>query len=109
MIHLIYIYFIINAFIAGLVYSDSDNWGITLCWLLFGCLSPLYLLWNWLDKILEVRTLFYLYFTNFFKDRLTPEMHTVLRNTYKKETRLYKRWVIRQVDRKYNYGITKEL
>lgn len=107
MTHLIYIYFIINAFIAGLFHSDLDNWKYTLCWFFFGALFPLYLAWGWLDRTLEITTLFVLYFTNWFKTGVSDKGIDILRESYK-IANPYKKWVLRQIDKKYNYGITTE-
>lgn len=107
MIHLIYIYFIVNAFVAGLFHEDLDDWGFTLVWLFFGCLFPLYLAWRWLDRTLEINTLLVLYFTDWFKKKESEMGIQLLRNSYK-IANPYKRWVLRQIDKKYGWGITNE-
>ncbi len=107
MIHLIYIYFIINALLAGIAIGcDEKPWMIIIA-ALFGCLYPLLYLISiagWIDRQLELHTLFVLYFTNGFKKVATPEGISALKRAYPKAN-WYRKWVLRQIDRKYGYGI----
>lgn len=109
MIHLIYIYFIINAFIAGLFHSDLYNWKYTLCWFLFGCLFPFGWFCKWGDKEVELTSWFMFIFTNKWgnmNDKEIDYLRIAYRGPYLTK---YRKWVLRQIDKKYNYGITKPL
>lgn len=105
MIHAIYIYFIINAFIAG----SGATWKECLRDFLIGL--PYHICdiaWSWIKGpigALEIKTLYDLYFT----DKFGVEKQfwiDILKSLYPKSNK-YRRWVIRQIDKKYNYGITK--
>jgi len=103
MIHLIYIYFIINAFVAG-VFSTA-SWQKSVLALFFGCLYPLIYVTSfvgWLDRKTEIATLFCLYFTNRFKG-FNEEQIDRLKEYYDyqvEKNNKYKIWVIKQIDKK---------
>lgn len=115
-------YFMVNAFIAGMVMNEKGfKWWHIVAAFLFGSLIWISLfIWDaikWIDKHIEASTLYRLYFTDYWekqfdhKDDLyySPEQRIkMFRDLYKhpKQTR-YRRWVIRQIDKKYNFGITK--
>ena len=116
MLHVIYIYFIINAFIVGFGFKTSNDWRVHILFLLFGvpiivvglsysftvdviwkkCLRPLYLVIftdrfaNMSEYTIEIKTKQY-------RGTLTQGNF----NTYN-------RFLARLIDKKYNYGITKE-
>lgn len=105
MIHLIYIYFIVNSFLAGLFHKDLENKYYTICWLLFGCLYPLLLFITWIDNKVELSTIFMIYFTDYFKvnkDRISSDFKWYYNDTDSR----YKKFILRKIDKKYNYGIT---
>jgi hypothetical protein len=108
MIHAIYIYFIINAFIAGYIYSSEENIRLTIIILLFGCLFPLGWLFKWIDKEVELTSWFMFIFTKKW-GKMTKNQIDYLRTVYNgRYLSKYRRWVLRIIDKKYNYGITKE-
>lgn len=110
MTHLIYIYFIINALLAGIAIGSNENAWVIIAAALFGSLYPFVYLISiagWIDRQLELHTLFVLYFTDRFKKVQTPEGIAALRRAYPKANR-YRKWVLRQVDKKYGFGITGE-
>lgn len=121
MIHIIYIYFIVNAFIAGVIFNDNKY--LALLCLFFGL--PLYVLsffwawflrpsWIWLENNSLLLGWYRLYFTDYFSkmDDLTikirRQQYFGLRNDRTNANR-YQRFFLRQIDKKYNYGITKEV
>jgi len=109
MIHLIYIYFIINAFLAGMF--AQDNWKYSLLAFFFGCLYPIVWVSIRLIEITEIRTLFDLYFTkNFanFNDSQIENMKSYHKHQVS-NNRWFRVWIMKLVDKKYNYGITKEV
>src|SRR5690606_21634092 len=107
MIHAIYIYFIINAFIAGML--STENWKYSILALFFGCLYPIVWLSIKLAEITEIRTLYDLYFSNNFANFNDTQIERMKEyHKYKvNKKRWYKIWVMKLVDKKYNYGITK--
>lgn len=120
MIHLIYIYFIVNAFLAG----REKDWILSILCMLFGV--PIFLFdgliwlfvesWKYLNNNLLISGLYKLYFT----DKLSnfhPEVIELRRKQYfgrigtgKKNRKLnaYELFFLRQIDKKYNYGITRK-
>lgn len=103
MIHAIYIYFIINALIAG---GETER---KIFWIMFLIGLP-YLIcdvsWSWIKGLIEryeVVTLYKLYFTNHFNDE---KWIVILNDIYPKSNK-YRKWIIRRISNKYNYGITK--
>ena len=108
MTHAIYIYFIINAFIARYVYGADNNVRLTVLIALFGCLFPLSWFFKWLDKEVELTSWYMFIFTNKWsklKDREIDYLRIAYRGPYLTK---YRKWVLRQIDKKYNYGITTE-
>lgn len=103
MTHIIYIYFIVNAFLAGQCWGDDKDLRLTVLALFFGSLSPVIFALHWIDRKIEFRTILALVFTDHFKKDINIEY---MRGIYKYSNR-YKKWVIRMIDKKYNYGITK--
>lgn len=120
MIHLIYIYFIINAFLAGLTVGNKEGVLTLFIAVFFG--SPFYgiiLLYTsieqfvkWLNRILLIRAWYRLFLTSYFKN--LNEMTIKIRTQQYKGIRLdktnmnrYERYFYRKLDKKYNYGITK--
>jgi len=107
MIALIIAYFMVNSFLAGYFLADTGRWWQFFLWLFFGCLYPLIYIISvlaWVDRKLDITALLLLYFTNWWgkKDNLNIE---AMKSYYITANR-YKRWIMRQIDKKYNYGIT---
>lgn len=108
MIHAIYIYFIINAFIAG----SANNWKLLIRDLLIGL--PFYvfdiafswfslLIWRLNSKYFFI-SFFRLWFTDrykFFEVRMDYVRSRLVEGNW------FERQFIRQLDKKYGYGITK--
>ncbi|WP_343566351.1 hypothetical protein [Sphingobacterium sp.] len=117
MIHLIYIYFIINSFLAGMEFSDNKGMALTL--LFFGL--PLYtlgIIWLyairqpliWIENKSLILGWYRLYFTDYFS-KMDYQTIDVRRRQYRGEyeninANNYQRFFLRQIDKKYNYGIT---
>lgn len=107
MIHAIYIYFIINAFIAG----AGHNWKECLRDILFGL--PYHIAdiaWSWIKPALKkidnkifITAFFTVWFTNKFSD-IRPNF---VKERYKVGN-WFERKLIQQIDKKYKYGITTE-
>lgn len=106
MIHIIYCYFIVNAFLAGITLGDRlVRWWVTPLTLLFGTFISLYHFLTLgllaLDKALEIRFLFFVTFTDRYRAWAEElEYRQMLRNWYG-ELNAYKRWVIRLWAKKY--------
>ncbi len=113
MIHLIYIYFIVNAFLAGS--QDSLKYGILV--FLFGI--PLYIgvylieFFEFLIKKSLIRAWYRLYFTDYFANandmfiKVRTAQYQGICKESKDNLNKYSKFFLRQIDKKYNYGITK--
>lgn len=118
MIHLIYIYFVVNAFIAGTIYNEGNDWrGAIVCFLI-GIPTYIYLFFlmfcKWLEKIILIKAWYRLYFTDHFSkmEEWTIKIRSAQYHGQAKLTRnanWYERIFLRQIDKKYNYGITKSI
>lgn len=118
MIHLIYIYFIVNAFIAGIWFIDNKGFSLTMfvfgipmymilaCWILIR--EPIV----WIENNALFLGWYRLYFTNYFEkmDNHTIEIRRAqyLGKTKNINANRYQRFFLRQLDKKYNYGITRK-
>lgn len=121
MIHAIYIYFIINAFIAGVTIGNKEGIIFFLIAIFFGIpfysLIFIYALFEWIvirvDELLIIRGWYRLLYTDYFgkMDEITikirRQQYLGLRKD-KTNCNKYERFFLRQIDKKYNYGITKE-
>jgi len=111
MIHVIYLYIIFNAFVSGAaLFGYQNTWWKNLLLTLFGlpmCLGyGIWLLAHKIDVLLEVRTLLSLIFTDNLRKWSEPDSADSLRKWYPKMN-TYKRWVLRQIARKYSIDLTK--
>lgn len=118
MTHAIYIYFIINAFLAGMEFSDNKGMALTLLFVglpfyvagiiwLYAIRRPLI----WIENKSLILGWYRLYFTNYFS-KMDYQTIDVRRRQYRGEyeninANRYQRFFLRQIDKKYNYGITK--
>lgn len=105
MIHLIYIYFIINAFLAG----NERTWLKVLTYFLFGILLVIgeviyHLIVH--KNFLLLFDYYKLYITNDF-NYLSSESIKYIKLYYFYDANWYNRLFIKQLDKKYNYGITR--
>lgn len=116
MIHLIYIYFIVNAFLAGYEYRWDKHIPVAMVMFLIGLpvilLDYLIVFIGWIYLKLLIKGWYHLYFTNTFGK--SNEMWIKIRRQQYKGIRAdntnfnwYERFFMRQLDKKYNYGITK--
>lgn len=121
MTHLIYIYFIVNAFLAGISSVNNYNLLKTLVILLFGL--PIGALWfiyaciydsiSWIVTKLIIIGWFRLLFTNYYGNlpkitvKIRKQQYQGIRSDNTNFNR-YERFFMRQIDKKYNYGITKK-
>ncbi|PVH26994.1 hypothetical protein [Sphingobacterium corticibacter] len=106
MIHAIYIYFIINAFLAGGV---SDNWKQLIIYFLFGlpyavCMILYHRVIRPISESMELITLYRLYFSKHFEGENHPTWKDILMDLYPRSS-LYRKWVIRLIARKYGWEI----
>lgn len=119
MIHLIYIYFIINAFIVGLSFKDDKKILGTICLviglpalilaLVYSFIRPVLI---WIENNSLLLGWYRLYCTNYFSkmDKQTIDVRSKqYHGKYKTiNANRYQRFFLRQIDKKYKYGITKE-
>lgn len=116
MIHLIYIYFIINAYIAG---KEGDNDVLlSIFYILFGLPFVLGSLVVFvaikLFQVIQLKTWYRIYFTDYFSC-LSKKTIDIKKNQYhgrfinkRSNFNRYNRFLMRLIDKKYNYGITKK-
>ena len=120
MIHLIYIYFIVNAFLAGCTVGNKEGVITFFIAVLVG--SPLYgILFiyacaeafiKWSNDKALIKGWYRLYFTNYFA-KLGDGTVRIRQAQYwghkvnGVKANSYGRFFLRQLDKKYNYGITK--
>lgn len=123
MIHIIYIYFIINAFIAGYSIGINEGFWRFILALFFGIpfysVVFIYTCSEALFKLIDNKTLvtgwFKLYFTNHF-NKMDKETISLRKRQYngtsgigRKGRRInkYERLFLEQIDKKYKFGITE--
>jgi len=119
LIHLIYIYFVVNAFLSGIFFDDNKAMSFTLLF----CGIPLYILifcWLyifkkpifWIENNLLLLGWYRLFLTNYFAqmDNQTIDIRKKQYFGFYKNSSAnkYQRFFLRQLDKKYNYGITKK-
>jgi hypothetical protein len=120
MIHLIYIYFIVNAFIAGVSVGYREKlldivvsltiglpyYGIVF---VYTCIEALII---WIGRVSLIRGWYRLYFTSYFEN-MSELAIKIRRQQYlgtrknSKNANSYERFFLRHLDKKYGYGITK--
>lgn len=110
MIHLIYIYFIVNAFLAG----SGSTWKECLRDFLIGI--PYHIVdiaWSWIRPLIwRLNSKFYfisfykLWFTDSYKQTHVRYMDYARKRL--KSSNWFERQFIKQLDKKYNYGITRK-
>lgn len=116
MIHAIYIYFIINSFIVGFGFKTSNDWKVHILFLLFGV--PIYAIGISYSFIVDViwkkylKPLYLIIFTDHFAN-MSEYSIEIKTKQYKGvlvqgNFNAYNRFLSRLIDKKYNYGITKE-
>lgn len=106
MLHLIYCYFIINAFIAGCLYEHNGKWLDALVTLFFGIpgliISGLVWVLERIDKLVEFRFLFFVIFTDRYRVWAEDlEFRQMLISWYP-QLNAYKQWVLRIWAKKYD-------
>lgn len=121
MIHLIYIYFIVNAFVAGAVLGNRD--GVSNCFVALFVGLPYYglifiyavfeALVVWIVRVTIIKGWYRLYFTDYFSnlDDMTVKIHRHQYYGLRKDgtnTSWLGKIFLRQIDKKYNYGITRK-
>lgn len=107
MIHLVYCYFLVNAFCSGCMIEDKEygNWKAMAFLFFFAvpvliCMG-LWFLYNKLDALLEIRTLFFLTFTDKLRKwKDDQEMRESLIEWYPYMTR-YKQRIMQKWAKKY--------
>lgn len=116
MTHAIYIYFIINAFMVGRRWDWSDGYMELSLLALFGAfifplkwiIGALYAFYIWLDVKTGIHGYYMYLLTDDFKS-VTPKRIEAMKEIYHKNNPSWLvKLIIRAVDKKYNYGITKE-
>lgn len=114
MIHFIYIYFMINCYIAGRE-GESDLL-LSLFYILFGFPfvigSILVFIFVRLFEVIQFKTLYRICFTDYFAN-MSQRTIDIKKNQYhgrfinkRSNFNRYNRFLMRLIDKKYNYGIT---
>lgn len=121
-IHAIYIYFILNAFVSGIAFGSNEKWYYSVSMLFFGL--PFCILYvagfiiigsaGLISRKLLIIPWYRLYFTDYFGN-VKGDFIRIRRDQYfgrvkfgKKYMNAYDKFFIRQLDKKYKYGITTE-
>lgn len=108
MIHIIYCYFILNAFSSGIALmmeKDDSYWRFFILNLLFGVFLHLYYLLSLalekIDKLIEIRFLFFLTFTDRYRSWAENEDYTNSMREWYPHMTAYKQRIIRRWAKKY--------